>query len=51
MGFQKAIASAVGTLVSFLLIHYGVEDVEGEIQVAVVTIVSALLTYLVPNSA
>lgn len=48
MGSQKAIAAAVAAALSFAVAHFGL-NVEGEVQNAIVTIVTAVVVYFVPN--
>jgi len=49
-GSQKAVVAAVVGAVATVLLALGV-DVDQELQAAVVTVVTAALVYLVPNSA
>lgn len=51
MGSQKALAALIASLVSFLFIHFGINDAEGELQSAVVTVVTTAAVWLTPNRA
>jgi hypothetical protein len=48
MEYAKAIAGAVTALVVFVVSHYGL-DLPPEVTVAVETLLTALVVYLVPN--
>jgi hypothetical protein len=51
MGSQKALAALITSAVAFVFIHFGVNDAEGELQGAVVTVLTTLAVYLTPNRA
>lgn len=47
---NKALAALITSAVSFVFIHFGINDVQGELQSAVVTILTTLAVYLTPNT-
>jgi uncharacterized membrane protein len=45
----KALTALIVTGITAALFKFGIDDIEGEVEVIVTAIVSALAVYLVPN--
>ena len=47
-GARKAIVGVLTPCISWAVMHYGL-DIDAEMQAAIVTVLTGLLVYLVPN--